>query len=93
MLSRRGASEAGRLRLQLVLEKAAATPDGAGGATLAWSAAATVFADVTPVRAEERRGDEGVPMPRCTGSSSGIATTSRPATGSGWASGSLPSGA
>ena len=29
-----------------------------GGATLAWSAAATVFADVTPVRAEERRGDE-----------------------------------
>jgi SPP1 family predicted phage head-tail adaptor len=60
VLSRRGASEAGRLRLRLVLEKAAATPDGAGGATLAWSAAATVFADVMPVRAEERQGGEGV---------------------------------
>ena len=59
MLSRRAASEPGRLRLRLVLEKAARNPDGAGGATLAWSAVATVAADVTPVGAEERAAGEG----------------------------------
>jgi SPP1 family predicted phage head-tail adaptor len=60
VLSEKGASDPGRLRLQLTLEKATATPDGAGGATLAWAAAATVFADVTPLKAEERVAGEGL---------------------------------
>jgi SPP1 family predicted phage head-tail adaptor len=60
VLSRRGASEAGRLRLRLVLEYATATPDGAGGSTLEWAEVATVAADVTPVRADERGVGEGL---------------------------------
>lgn len=60
MLSRRGASDPGRLRLRLVLETATPTPDGAGGSTLAWNAVATVAADVTPVNAEERDVGEGL---------------------------------
>jgi SPP1 family predicted phage head-tail adaptor len=59
VLSRRGASEAGRLRLRLTLERATATPDGAGGSTLLWNAIATVPADVTPVKADERSVGEG----------------------------------
>ena len=35
MLSRRAASDPGRLRLRLMLEKPA-VPDGAGGSTLDW---------------------------------------------------------
>jgi SPP1 family predicted phage head-tail adaptor len=60
VLSERAASAPGRLRLQLALEKATASPDGAGGATLAWAAVATLFADVTPLRAEERPRGEGL---------------------------------
>ena len=60
MLSRRGASEAGRLRLRLTLERATKTPDGAGGSTLSWNAVATVPADVTPVKADERGVGEGL---------------------------------
>ena len=60
MLSRRGASDPGRLRLRLTLEHASATPDGAGGSTLTWSEVAIVPADVTPIRAEEREAGEGV---------------------------------
>lgn len=60
MLSRAAASDPGRLRLRLVLEKAAAVPDGAGSSTIAWNAAATIAGDVTPVRAEERRAGEGL---------------------------------
>ena len=60
MLSERAASEPGRLRLRLVLEKPAPTPDGAGGFTIEWTSAATMAADVTPVRAEERRVGEGI---------------------------------
>lgn len=60
MLSRRGASDPGRLRLKLVLEMATPAPDGAGGSTLSWNAVATVPADVTPVKAEERRTGEGL---------------------------------
>jgi SPP1 family predicted phage head-tail adaptor len=60
VLSRPGASTAGRLRLRLALEKATPTPDGAGGSTLAWSAVATVSADVIPVKAEERTIGEGL---------------------------------
>jgi SPP1 family predicted phage head-tail adaptor len=60
VLSRRGASDAGRLRLRLTLERATPTPDGAGGSTLSWSAVATVPADVTPVKADERSVGEGL---------------------------------
>lgn len=60
MLSGRGASTPGRLRLRLVLEKATPTSDGAGGVTESWTAAATIAADVTPVKAEERALGEGL---------------------------------
>ncbi len=60
MLSRRAASEPGRLRLRLILEKPAATPDGAGGRTLAWSASGIVAAELVPVRPEERGWGEGI---------------------------------
>jgi SPP1 family predicted phage head-tail adaptor len=60
VLSRAGASAAGRLRFRLTLEKATASPDGAGGSTLGWTAAATLFADLTPVKAEERQSGEGI---------------------------------
>ena len=59
MLSRRGASDAGRLRLRLTLERATPTPDGAGGATFSWNAIATVLADVVPLKADERGVGEG----------------------------------
>ena len=60
MLSRRAASDPGRLRLRLVLEKPVAAPDGAGGSTLDWDAIATIAADVTPLRADERGVGEGI---------------------------------
>lgn len=60
MLSRRGASDPGRLRLRLTLEHATATPDGAGGSTLSWSAVATVPADVAPIGSDERAVGEGL---------------------------------
>lgn len=60
MLSRLGASDAGRLRLRLTLERATPTPDGAGGSTLSWNAVAVVPADVTPVKADERSVGEGL---------------------------------
>jgi SPP1 family predicted phage head-tail adaptor len=60
VLSRRGASDAGRLKLRLTLERATPTPDGAGGSTFSWSAIATVPADVTPVKADEREVGEGL---------------------------------
>jgi SPP1 family predicted phage head-tail adaptor len=60
VLSRRGASDPGRLRLRLVLEKATRNPDGAGGATLAWAAVATIAADITPAGADERAAGEGL---------------------------------
>ena len=60
MLNRRAAGDPGKLRLRLVLEKPVATPDGAGGATLAWSGVGIVAADLTPVRAEERGRGEGI---------------------------------
>ena len=60
MLSRRGASNPGRLRLRLTLEHATATPDGAGGVTHSWSVVATVPADVTPIAADERAVGEGL---------------------------------
>jgi len=60
VLSRRGASEAGRLRLRLALERATRSADGAGGATLTWNEIATVSADVIPVRADERDVGDGL---------------------------------
>jgi SPP1 family predicted phage head-tail adaptor len=60
VLSRRGASEAGRLRLRLSLERATPTPDGAGGAAFSWNAIASLPADVTPVKADERGVGEGL---------------------------------
>ena len=60
MLSRPGASDAGRLRLRLLLEHATATPDGAGGVTCAWDNVATVAADLTPIRPEEGPRGEGL---------------------------------
>lgn len=60
MLSRRGASDPGRLRLRLTLEHATVTPDGAGGSALSWSAVATVPADVIAIAVDERAVSEGV---------------------------------
>jgi SPP1 family predicted phage head-tail adaptor len=60
VLSRAGASEPGRLRLRLTLEKPVATDDGAGGRTIAWSAVASVWAEVTPLEAEEKPRGEGL---------------------------------
>lgn len=60
MLSRRGASEPGRLRLRLELQKTTATPDGAGGSTLAWATVATVAADMRPLKAGEHQVGEGL---------------------------------
>ena len=60
MLSRRGASAPGRLRLRLDLEKATPTPDGAGGSTLSWGVVATVSAEAMPLKAEEREVGEGL---------------------------------
>jgi SPP1 family predicted phage head-tail adaptor len=60
VLSRRAASDPGRLRLRLTLERATATPDGAGGSTLSWSAVATVPADVAPIGADGRVVGEGL---------------------------------
>lgn len=53
MLSRRGASQAGRLRNRLVLEKPTTTADGAGGGATSWTAAASLFADIVPLAAGE----------------------------------------
>jgi SPP1 family predicted phage head-tail adaptor len=60
VLSRRGASDAGRLRLKLILERATPTPDGTGESTLTWNVVATLPADVTPVKADEREAGEGL---------------------------------
>ncbi len=60
MLSETAASTPGRLRHRLTLERATATPDGAGGSTLSWDDVATLFADVMPLRAEEREAGEGL---------------------------------
>ena len=59
MLSRRGASAPGRMRQRLTLESATVTPDGAGGGTLSWSQVATLWGEVTPLKAEERTIGEG----------------------------------
>lgn len=50
MLSRPGASDPGRLRLRLELEKATPSPDGA----------ATIAAALIPLKAEERSVGEGL---------------------------------
>jgi SPP1 family predicted phage head-tail adaptor len=60
VLSERGASNPGRLRLRLTLEKPTHVPDGAGGATVQWDAAAIVAADVMSVSADERPAGEGL---------------------------------
>ena len=60
MLNRRAAGDPGRLRLRLILEKPVRTADGAGGATLAWSASGIVAAELIPVRPEERGTGQGV---------------------------------
>jgi SPP1 family predicted phage head-tail adaptor len=46
--------------LRLTLERPTATPDGAGGFTLAWNAITILPADVAPVKADERSVDEGL---------------------------------
>jgi SPP1 family predicted phage head-tail adaptor len=60
VLSRPGASEPGRLRHRLTLEKPTPIPDGAGGFTIEWASAGTFAADVTPLRGDERRIGEGL---------------------------------
>ena len=59
MLSGKGASMPGRLRLRLVLEKPTPIPDGAGSSTIEWDEVATAAADVRPLRAGERGIGEG----------------------------------
>lgn len=60
MLSRRGASEAGRIRHRLMLDKPAASPDGGGGQEAAWTPVAAVWGEIVPLRAEEAAAGEGV---------------------------------
>jgi SPP1 family predicted phage head-tail adaptor len=60
VLSRAGASEAGRLKSRLLLEKPTRTPDGAGGATVTWAEAAALWAELVPLKAEERPRGEGL---------------------------------
>jgi SPP1 family predicted phage head-tail adaptor len=48
------AFDPGRLRHRVVLEEAVATPDGAGGESLAWQAAATLWGSIRPVKDGER---------------------------------------
>jgi SPP1 family predicted phage head-tail adaptor len=60
VLSERGASAPGRLRQRLALEKPTPVPDGQGGSVLTWDAVATLYAEVTPLRADERSVGEGV---------------------------------
>jgi SPP1 family predicted phage head-tail adaptor len=59
VLSREGDGAAGRLRHRVTLESAAETPDGAGGATVTWSAVASLWAEIVPVKADERGIGEG----------------------------------
>jgi SPP1 family predicted phage head-tail adaptor len=59
VLSGKGDTSPGRLRHRVTLEAATPTSDGAGGVTLAWNAVATLFADIVPVKAEEREAGEG----------------------------------
>jgi SPP1 family predicted phage head-tail adaptor len=60
VLSRAGASEPGRLRLRLTLETPVAAEDGAGGRTFSWNAVASVWAEVTPLKSEEKPRGEGL---------------------------------
>ena len=60
MLSRKGASEPGRIRHRLMLEKRAAVPDGGGGEEAEWVPVAAVWGEILPVRAEEAVAGEGV---------------------------------
>lgn len=60
MLSKKGAGEPGRLRLRLTLEKPTPVPDGLGGATMEWDAVATLAAEVSPLKGEERSVGEGL---------------------------------
>lgn len=60
MLNRRAAGDPGRLRLRLILEKPVRVGDGAGGATLGWSATGIVAAELVPVRPEERGTGQGI---------------------------------
>jgi SPP1 family predicted phage head-tail adaptor len=46
--------------LRLTLEKPVATDDGAGGRMIAWSAVASVWAEMTPLKAEEKPRGEGL---------------------------------
>jgi SPP1 family predicted phage head-tail adaptor len=59
VLSRRGASDPGRLRKRVVLEKPTPVPDSAGGSSMSWDAAAMLWAEIVPLRAEERSVGEG----------------------------------
>ena len=60
MLSRKGASRPGRLRHRVVLEKPALSPDGGGGAALAFEAAGALWAEIRPVAAEELEAGDGL---------------------------------
>lgn len=60
MLSERAASEPGRLKRRLVLEKAGGAADGAGGLARDWTATATLWAEMRLLKAEERPVGEGL---------------------------------
>lgn len=46
----------GRLRVELALQEATQTPDGAGGFTESWTEVALVFAGIEPLAARDRFG-------------------------------------
>jgi len=60
VLSRKGDSAPGRLRHRLTLETATSTPDGAGGATLSWNTVASLWAEIVPLKTDEREVAEGL---------------------------------
>lgn len=60
MLSRQGASEPGRIRHRLMLDKQTASPDDGGGQEMTWNPVAAVWGEILPVSAEEARAGEGL---------------------------------
>jgi SPP1 family predicted phage head-tail adaptor len=60
VLSRRGASEPGRISYRLTLEKAATAADGGGGQQVTWNPVAAVWGEIVPLKAEEAAAGEGV---------------------------------
>jgi len=58
-----GAINAGALRHRVSLQQSTLTADGGGGATLAWTTVATVWAAIQPLKGRERQRAEQIESP------------------------------